>query len=140
MTKFSLGADHGYDRPHTAGTDGLLPPTQRDATLCDLYAPGHQIHYKHQGDAVRSPSELVRDTLVDGTRLTLLLDDGRELTWRHHDPARLRRILELLRGRCLLYPAFHALRVGPYWFNCAAESDDWQDCRLSLTGTGDPTS
>jgi hypothetical protein len=131
MTKFSLGAGHGYDRPPAAGIDGLLPPTQREPASCDFYAPGHLIHYKHQGDAVRSPSELVRDTLVDRTRLTLLLDDGRELAWRHHDPERLRRILELLRGRCLLYRVHHALRVGPYWFNCASPDDDWQECRLS---------
>jgi hypothetical protein len=131
MTKFSLGTSHGYDRPRTGGVAGLLPRTQRDVDTCDLYAPGHLIHYKHQGDAVRSPSELVRDTLVDGTGLTLLLDDDRELTWRHHDPERLRRMLELLRGRCLLYPVHHALRVGPYWFNCATPDDAWQDCRLS---------
>ncbi len=31
----------------------------------------------------------------------------------------------------MIYPEFHAMRVGPYWFNCATESDDWQDCRVT---------
>lgn len=110
----------------------LLPPTQRDsASLCDLYDAGHQIHYLHQGEAVLSPAEVVHDTLVEGTLLTLSLDGGRTLRWLNHDPARLRRILELVQGRATAYPQLHALQVGPYWFNCAAESDPWQDCRLS---------
>jgi hypothetical protein len=98
--------------------------------VCDLYAPGHLIHYKHQGDAVRSAGRPVRNTLLDGTVATLMLAGGEELHWRHHDPERLRRIIELLRGRCVAYPEFHALRVGPYWFNCATEQDLWQDCEV----------
>ena len=27
----------------------------------------------------------------------------------------------------------HAMLIGPYWFNCATEADDWHDC--SVTGT-----
>lgn len=111
---------------------GLLPPAQLDASsLCDLYGPGHQIHYKHQAQAAGSPVRSVRDTLVNGTVLTLQLDDGDELVWSNHDPRRLSRILELVHGQCDAYPQFHALRIGPYWFNCATEPDQWQDCRLS---------
>jgi hypothetical protein len=98
--------------------------------VCDLYAPGHQIHYKHQGQAVRSPSHSVREMLVDGTHLHLTLHDGSTIHWRHHDPERLTRIAELLPRKGVIYPEFHALRIGPYWFNCATESDDWQDCQL----------
>lgn len=98
--------------------------------MCDLYEPGHLIHYKHQGGAVRSPGRPVRDTLLDGTLATLMIAGGEELRWRHHDPERLRRIIELLRGRCVVYLDYHALRVGPYWFNCATEQDVWQDCRV----------
>jgi hypothetical protein len=100
-----------------------------DAEACDLYAAGHQIHYTHQGDAVHSPSRRTRKAAVDGTLLTLVLDDGETLRWRHHDPERLERIIELLRGRCVVYREHHAVRVGPYWFNCAGEDDEWQDCR-----------
>ena len=75
---------------------GPLPPAQRDGS-CDLYSPGHQIHYRHQGDAVRSPSRPVAGAILDGTRLTLVLDDDTELTWRHHDPVRLRRVLAEVR-------------------------------------------
>jgi len=101
--------------------------------VCDLYAPGHQIHYKHQGEAVRSPSRSVRELLIDGSDIYLTLDDGTGLHWRHHDPDRLTRLAELLRGKCVVYPEHHAMRIGPYWFNCATEADDWQDC--SVAGT-----
>lgn len=74
--------------------------------------------------------------LLDGNRVMLVLDEGEELVWRHHDPERLHRILELLRGKCVVYPAHHALRVGPYWFNCATEDDSWQDCRVSALASG----
>ena len=122
MSRYSLDPSPSYDGP--------LPPAQRDGS-CDLYSPGHQIHYRHQADAVHSPSRAVANAILDGTRLTLVLDDDTELTWRHHDPVRLRRILDLVPVKRVAYPRFHALRVGPYWFNCAPESEDWQDCRLS---------
>ena len=102
----------------------------RGSATCDLYAPGHQIHYRHQGDAVRSPSRSVRDLVIDGTHISLTMDDGTLLHWRHHDPDKLTRIAELLRGKCVIYPEFHAMRIGPYWFNCATEADDWHDCSV----------
>ena len=129
MTKYTV--EQGPERTARPTVDDLLPPAQRSGTVCDLYAPGHQIHYRHQGDAVRSPARTVLTALLDANRVMLVLDEGEELVWRHHDPERLRRILELLRGRCVVYPAHHALRVGPYWFNCATEDDSWQDCRVS---------
>ena len=130
MTKYSMEHDHGSAHGSRPSVDELLPPAQRGGT-CDLYQPGHQIHYRHQGDAVRSPARAVVSVLLDGTALLLALDDGTERVWRHHDPERLRRILELLRGTCVAYPEHHALRVGPYWFNCATDTDRWQECRVS---------
>jgi hypothetical protein len=132
MTKYSV--DTGPDRSPGHVAELLLPPSPGGAVACELYAPGHLMHYKHQGNAVHSPSRKVRDTLLDGTSLTLLLPEGPELHWRHHDPERLRQMLELLHGRCVAYPEFHALRVGPYWFNCASERFQWQDCRLRPRG------
>ena len=119
MTNRPLGSADTADRTTTP---------VRDAGPCDLYAPGHQMHYTHQGRAVRSPATPVGNVIVDGADVTLVLETGRELTWRHHDPARLRRALELVPSRRVAYPDHHALRVGPYWFNCAAGSDGWQDC------------
>jgi hypothetical protein len=120
MTDRTLGSAHIGDRTTTP---------VRDAGPCDLYAPGHQMHYTHQGRAVRSPATPVSNVIVDGADVTLVLETGRELVWRHHDPARLRRALELVPSKRVVYPGHHALRVGPYWFNCAAGSDGWQDCR-----------
>jgi hypothetical protein len=125
--------DQGVPRSAPLSMEGLLPPAQLGASgLCDLYCPGHQIHYKHQADAAGSTPRAVRETLLDGTLVTLLLEDGDVLRWSNHDGRRLGRILELVSGQGTAYPQFHALRIGPYWFNCATESDHWQDCRLSL--------
>ena len=57
-----------------------------------------------RADAVRSPSRPVANAIVDGIRLTLVLEDGAELAWRHHDPVRLRRMLELVPSKRVAYP------------------------------------
>ena len=119
MTNRLLGSAH-------AGVATTTPV--RDAGPCDLYAPGHQMHYTHQGRALRTPATPVGNVIVDGPDVTLVLEAGRELAWRHHDPARLRQALELVPSKRVVYPEHHALRVGPYWFNCATGSDEWQDC------------
>ena len=129
MAKFSLDPQ----RPHTRGQQPVgtasAPPMQRDGNACDLYAPGHQIHYKHQGAAVHSPGREVTNAIVDDSQVTLVLDDHTELHWQHHEPERLNRILELVPSKRVAYPEQHALRIGPYWFNCATEETGWQDCR-----------
>jgi hypothetical protein len=127
MTEFSAGASQ---RPDPAWGDGTTA-FRREALACDLYEPGHQMHYRHQGDAVRSRSVPVREATVDGVVLLLTLADGSRLEWRHHDAARVRTVLEAIPHKRVAYPDSHALRVGPYWFNCAREGDDWQDCRTS---------
>ena len=54
-------------------TSTLSPPAGPAATpadvRCDSYAPGHQMHYIHQGQALRSPSTPARNVIVDGTRV-----------------------------------------------------------------------
>jgi hypothetical protein len=127
MTKYSAGGRWGLDS--TVAADTPPAPVLREGVTCDLYEPGHQIHYRHQGEALRSPSRGTLRALVDETRVTLILDDGEELHWRHHDPERVGRILELLGGKCVVYPEHHAIRVGPYFFNCATQADPWSDCR-----------
>ena len=104
-------------------------PQARDGHGCDAYAPGHLMHYRHQAEAARTDALDVRRAEVEGTRVHLELDDGSSRTWTHHEPERLRRVLDLVMGRCYAFPSAHALQVGPYWFNCAREGDDWQDCR-----------
>jgi hypothetical protein len=136
MTKNTPGTGPRHAGAATPVLDGAPLPLQRGGSSCDLYLPGHQIHYTHQGQAVHSPSRVTRDALLEDTLLTLVLDDGESLRWRHHDPERLGRMLELLRSRCVVYEDFHALRVGPYWFNCAREHDEWQDCRRAAARGG----
>jgi hypothetical protein len=64
-------------------------------------------------------------------RVTLVFEDGSEVLWHHHDPVRLLRVLDLVPSSRVAYPAHHALRIGPYWFNCATQADDWQSCGLT---------
>jgi len=128
MTKTDLmGISSSSERP--AESSRSTAPTVSRAPSCDLYDPGHQMHYRHQGEAVRSPSQAVSNAFLEGSVVILVLDDGREMRWRHHDPQRLRRMLEAVPTKRVVYPEHHALRVGPYWFNCAREDDPWQDCR-----------
>ncbi|MFP5253849.1 MAG: hypothetical protein ACLGH4_08630 [Actinomycetes bacterium] len=101
----------------TTSSTPAVVTTGRVGSSCESYAPGHQMHYIHQGQALRSPSVPVRNVIVDGTRVVVLLDDGTQHDHAFHDPARLESILALFPAARTLYPAFHALRVGPYWFN-----------------------
>lgn len=108
--------------PAERGRSTTLSPPARTPVVsadlrCDSYAPGHQMHYIHQGQALRSPSTPARNVIVDGTRVIVLLADGSQHDYSFHDPARLERILALFPAARTLYPGFHALRVGPYWFN-----------------------
>jgi len=132
MTKHSADPRRADAPPRTPSLEALLLPTQRGrSSMCDVYAPGHQMHYRHQEDARHTSSVAVSDALVDGTRVSLVLEDGRELEWRHHDPERLIRVLEVLRRMCRVHLDQHAMRVGPYWFNCATGSHLWQACPVS---------
>lgn len=86
---------------------------------CESYTPGHQMHYLHQGQALHSPSDAARNVIVDGDRVVVILSTGEQVDYRHHEPRRLTRILSAFPTSRVLYREFHALRVGPYWFNCA---------------------
>jgi hypothetical protein len=121
---------HHPDAPRVPAAPATVPTQRTGGGSCDLYSPGHLLHYRDQGEAVRSPSVPVRDAWADGTVLTLMLGTGTEVVWRHHDADRLRRVLEAVPSSRVVYPAFHALRVGPYWFNCATREHVWQDCGL----------
>jgi len=134
MTKFSLRARQDSDQAESPARRAATPSggpqsASRAGGTCDLYDPGHQMHYRHQGAAVRSRSLPAREVVVDRAVLIVTLDDGRQLEWHHHDPERMRRVLEAVPGKRVVYPDVHALRVGPYWFNCARENDEWHDCR-----------
>ena len=104
-------------RPKTPSSPLTSPTDLR----CDSYGPGHQMHYIHQGQALRSPSRQARNVIVDGQRVIVLLEDGDQLDFTYHDPERLGTVLGLFPAARVLYHRFHALRVGPYWFNLAPD-------------------
>jgi hypothetical protein len=101
---------------------------------CGSYAPGHQMHYVHQGQALRSPSVRASNVIVEGDRVIVVLEDGSQLDYHHHEPERLASILGLFPGSRVVYPRFHALRIGPYWFNCAPA--DFTPCRPGAGADG----
>ena len=69
--------------------------------------------------------------LLDGNRVMLVLDEGEELVWRHHDPERLHRILELLRGSWWSTPRTMRCGSAPTGSTAPPEDDSWQDCPAS---------
>jgi hypothetical protein len=116
-------------------TSGSVPPEHVEGgDTCDSYAPGHQVHYIHQGQALRSPSLHASNVIVEGHRVIIVLDDGEQLDYHHHDPDRLSSVLGLFPSSRVAYPKFHALRVGPYWFNCAPNV--FEPCRPDSEAVG----
>lgn len=93
-----------------------------EGSRCASYEPGHQMHYLHQGQALRSESAPARNVIVDGHRVIVILADGAQHDYFHHDPERLGEVLGLFPATRTLYRRFHALRVGPYWFNLAEDA------------------
>ena len=135
MARFFSRRDRATTRvrpPERAAVQAGVLDTEE---ACSSYAPGHQMHYIHQGQALRSPSQQASNVIVEGHRVIIVLEDGSQLDYQHHDPDRLSTVLGLFPTSRVAYPAFHALRVGPYWFNCAPEA--FEPCR---PGIEDPES
>src|SRR3954469_13817211 len=70
----------------------------REGAACESYAPGHQMHYLHQGQALRSPSLHASNVIVEGHRVIVVLESGEQLDYNHHDPDRLGSVLGLFPG------------------------------------------
>jgi hypothetical protein len=119
MPRFTTQQRAAREAARERSGSGRLTDPPADET-CESYAPGHLMHYLHQGQALRSPSQDARNVIVDGDRVVVILGSGEQLDFQHHEPDRLARVLGLFPASRVLYPRFHALRVGPYWFNCAA--------------------
>ncbi|MGZ5417302.1 MAG: hypothetical protein ACXWDI_09000 [Nocardioides sp.] len=123
-------------------TTGVRPPERHALPVgnvdteeaCTSYAPGHQMHYIHQGQALRSPSQQASNVIIEGHGVIIVLEDGSQLDYQHHDPDRLSSVLGLFPTSRVAYPEFHALRVGPYWFNCAR--DAFEPCRPDIEDSG----
>jgi hypothetical protein len=119
MVRFYSLRTQSEDRVSTRRSRRADVPLQRDMLACESYHPGHQMHYIHQGRALRSPSRRAQSIVVDDHRVTVSFEDGERLDWFHHDPARLTSVLGLFPTSRVVYDDYHALRIGPYWFNCA---------------------
>jgi hypothetical protein len=78
---------------------------------CNLFQPGHMVHFIQARKAVRAPGVPAVLTRVDGTLIELVLAGGQQQRYRNHHPARL---LALMRERprdLELVPAWSLLRL-----------------------------
>ena len=128
MARFFTRSTTSTRTPDAAEQPSARLHDHREGVACDSYAPGHLMHYIHQGQALRSPSLHASNVIVEGTRVIVVLESGEQLDYHHHDPDRLGSVLGLFPGTRVVYPKFHALRIGPYWFNCAPS--DFQPCKV----------
>ena len=132
MTKFSLDTSTTDEVPD-APAYRVLPACAARERSCDLYAPGHQIALPPPGptpSARRSRSVAGRAPST-APRLILVLEDDSELRWRHHDPVRLRRMLDLRAEQAGGLPrASTPCAWVPTGSTARPRRDDWQDCRL----------
>jgi hypothetical protein len=130
MSRFFSRRDHATTRVRPPERYALPMGKVDLDEACASYAPGHQMHYIHQGQALRSPSQQASNVIVEGHGVIIVLEDGSQLDYQHHDPDRLSSVLGLFPTSRVAYPEFHALRVGPYWFNCA--HDTFEPCRPGI--------
>ena len=114
MARFFSRRDNTTTRVRPPARDALPVGKVDNVEACTSYAPGHQMHYVHQGQALRSPSQQASNVIVDGHRVVI--------------------VLGLFPTSRVAYPEFHALRVGPYWFNCAAGA--FEPCRPGIEDSG----
>jgi hypothetical protein len=79
---------------------------------CDLYGPGHQIHWIHFNHSMREPSVVIPVTaVVDDDGLVFIDGEDLSLVWWNHRPAVLRAALERFGGRADWKPRWHILAV-----------------------------
>lgn len=102
-----------------------IPPVGR----CQSYLPGHQSHWIMVQMYRSAPSRSAVVRQIRGTEITLQAGDE-ALTWRHHEPERLRAALHRLPRSVRILDQCTAILVdrgsGTYWFYCAPGS--MEDC------------
>jgi hypothetical protein len=96
-----------------SGTDGQ----------CDLYAPGHQIHWIHFNHSMREPSVVIPVTaVVDDEDLVHIEGDDLSLVRWNHRPTLLRAALQRFGGRAHWKPRWYILAVPTDAFMGSASS------------------
>ena len=104
---------------------------------CDLYRPGHQIHWIHFNHSMREPSVVIPVTaVVDDDGLVHIEGDDVSLVRWNHRPALLRATLDRFDGRADWKPRWHLLAVPTEAFMGSARSvfnlaarDERRECR-----------
>jgi len=70
----------------------VFPVYRYDAADCYSYAPGHVMHWIAWKRLDRYETVPVVSAGVDEVRVTLTLEDGRILTWWHHEARKLAKV------------------------------------------------
>jgi hypothetical protein len=90
---------------------------------CDLYGPGHQIHWIHFNHSMREPSVVIPVTaVVDDDGLVHIDGEDPSLVRWNHRPALLRAALERFGGRADWKPRWYILAVPTAAFMGSASS------------------
>jgi hypothetical protein len=90
---------------------------------CDLYGPGHQIHWIHFSHSMREPSVVIPVTaVVDDDGLVHIEGEDLSLVRWNHRPAVLRAALERFGGRADWKPRWYILAVPTAAFMGSASS------------------
>jgi hypothetical protein len=108
---WELGAsDDGHVRDQK-GQDGQGAEVQEQPT-CSLLSGGHYLHYGPARAALREWGEPYRLVAVDGELFTVADLDGNQLTWRHHAPTPLARLLRYKDRPLVFLHGADVLRIG----------------------------
>ena len=112
---------------------------------CDLYRPGHLIHWIHFNHSMREPSEVIPVTAsVDDDGLVHIEGDDLSLVRWNHRPALVRAALQRFSGRAEWKPRWYLLAVPTESFIGSARSvfslvapDERRDCHVTRTTNPD---
>lgn len=98
-----------------------------DEAECQSFLPGHRLHWSHYKKASANTVRVTHVTVRAGQFELTVDGEDTPLRWQHHHPGRLMFALEHATHPILASPAFHALRIDGYWFNCAPVDIDLSD-------------
>ncbi len=112
---------------------------------CDLYGPGHQIHWIHFNHSMREPSVVIPVTaVVDDDGLVHIEGEDLSLVRWNHRPALLCAALQRFGGRADWKPRWHILAVPTEAFMGSARSvfslaalDERRECYVPRTTNPD---
>ena len=102
-----------------------------EVNSCLSHRRGHQMHWipvrRHFAD--REPARVLG---FEGDVVLVQMPDGAQRRWWHHQPARLRAVVQRHGPEAEVIPALDGLICGGHWFSCADADDELTPCAIEL--------